>query len=104
MTRKDVLRTIRDAENAATETISNAKKEASSIISKARLNASEIVISGRSNSEAEALNLITSARADAGDEASIVSSAGDSATKNIHGSGKKNRSKATKIVIDAFKN
>ena len=104
MAREDVLRAIKDAEIAATETLSNAKREASSIISQARQNASEIALSGRANSESDAQGMIAKARESAGSEADVVSSEGLKAQKNIHNSGIKNRQKAEKIVIDAFRN
>jgi ATP synthase H subunit len=104
MTREDVLRSIKNAEIAATETLSNAKKEAASIISQARQNASEILTSGRSDSESNAQGLISKARESAGSEAEVVSNDGKVAQKSIHDSGIKNRQKAEKIVIDAFRN
>ena len=104
MTREEVLRSIKDAEIAATETLLNAKKEATSIISQARQNASEIVTTGRTDSESDAQGLLSEARANAGSEADIVSNDGQIAQKSIHDSGKMNRVKAEKIVIDAFRN
>ena len=99
MAREDVLRAIKDAEIAATETLSTAKKEAAQIISQARQNASEILTSGKSSSESEAQNLISDARASAGSEANIVSKDGEVAQKNVHDSGKKNRKKLTNTEI-----
>lgn len=104
MAREDVLRAIKNAEIAATETLSDAKKEASSIISQSRQNASEILVSGRSNSDSESQGLISDARTIAGSEADTVSSDGHLAQKNIHKSGNKNRDKAVKVVLDAFRN
>jgi len=103
MAREDVLRAIKDAEIAATATLSDAKKEASQIVSQARQNASEILTSGKSTSESEAQNLISEARASAGTEAEVVSNDGQTAQKNVHDSGKKNRDKAVKLVIDSFR-
>lgn len=104
MAREEVLRSIKDAEIAATETLSDAKKEATSIISQARQKASEILTSGRSESESNAQGLISKARESAGSEAEVVSNDGKVAQKSIHDSGIKNRQKAEKIVIDAFRN
>ncbi len=104
MAREDILRAIKNAEIAATETLSDAKKEASSIISQSRQKASEIMASGRSNSESDAQDLISTARESAGSEADVVSSDGHVAEKSIHDSGNKNRKKAVKVVLDAFRN
>ena len=104
MARKKVLRAIKDAEKAASETLSNAKKEAASIISQARQNASEILNSERSNSDSTNQNMLSKARESANSEATLVSDDGRLAEKNVHDSGKKNRAKAEKLVIDAFKN
>ncbi len=103
MAREEVLRAIKDAEIAAAETLSNAKKEAAQLISQARQNASEILTSGKSTSESEAQNLISEARASAGTKAEVVSKDGQTAQKNVHDSGKKNREKAAKLVIDSFR-
>ena len=103
MAREDVLRAIKDAEIAATETLSNAKKEAAQIVSQARQNASVILTSGRTTSESEAQNLISDARASAGTEAEVVSNDGQVAQKNVHDSGKKNRDKAAELVIKSFR-
>ena len=103
MTKEEVLRAIKDAEIAATETLSNAKKEASQIVSQARQNASEILSAGKSTSESEGQSLISEARASAGSEAEVVSNDGHAAQKNVHDSGKKNRDKAAKLVIDSFR-
>jgi len=103
MVREKVLRAIKDAEKAASETISEAKKEAASIISQARLNASEIMNSELSKSELSNQNLINEARDSASSEAKLVSDDGDKVQKKLHDSGKKNRFKAEKIIIDAFK-
>ena len=48
--------------------------------------------------------LISKARESAGSEADIVSNDGQIAQKSIHDSGKMNRVKAEKIVIDSFRN
>ena len=69
MVREKVLRAIKDAEKAASETISNAKKEATSIVSQARQHASEILNTERSNSESSNQNLINKARESANSEA-----------------------------------
>jgi vacuolar-type H+-ATPase subunit H len=103
MAREDVLRAIKDAEIAATATLLDAKKEAAQIVSQARQNASEILTSGKSTSESEAQNLISEARASAGTEAEVVSTDGHAAQKSVHDSGKKNRDKAAKLVIDSFR-
>ncbi|MGY8692377.1 MAG: hypothetical protein ACKVHF_05355 [Candidatus Poseidoniales archaeon] len=102
MSRADVLRAIKDAEIAASESIKMANKEASSIISNARQNANEIINSGRANSELDSQGLISKARSEAGSKAEIVSTDGKLEQENIHKSGDKNRIKAVKIVIDAF--
>ena len=39
----------------------------------------------------------------AGTEAEVVSNDGQAAQKNVHDSGKKNRDKAAKLVIDSFR-
>ena len=103
MVREKVLRAIKDAEKAASETLSNAKKEAASIVSQARQNASEILNTERSNSESSNQNLINKARESANSEAKLVSDDGNKAQQHLHESGKKNRAKAEKIVIKAFK-
>ena len=82
----------------------NAKKEATSIISQARQHSSESVTTGRTDAESDAQGLLSEARANAGSEADIVSNDGQIAQKSIHDSGKMNRVKAEKIVIDAFRN
>jgi len=103
MAREEVLRAIRDAEIEATATLSDAKKEASQIVSQARQKASEIISQGKSTSESDAQNLISEVRLSAGSEAELVSKEGHTAEKNIHDSGKKNRDKAVKLVIDSFR-
>jgi vacuolar-type H+-ATPase subunit H len=103
MSRESVLRAIKNAEKTASETILNAKKEAASIISQARINASEIIDSELSKSESDNQNLINEARDNANSEAKLVTDDGDTAQQILHDSGKKNRARAKKIVIDAFK-
>ena len=48
--------------------------------------------------------MISKARESANSKAKLVSDDGSLAQKNVHDSGKKNREKAKKLVIDAFKN
>ena len=103
MSRADVLRAIKDAEMEATEMLSEAKKEATMIISKARQKASEIVVEGKSISESDAQNLISETRKSAGSEAEMVSKEGQDAGEKVHNSGKKNRDKAVKLVVDYFR-
>ncbi len=103
MVREKVLRAIKDAEKAASETLSNARKEAASIVSQARQNASEILNTERSNSESSNQNLINKAREGANSKAKLVSDDGHIAQQHLHESGKKNRAEAEKIVINAFK-
>ena len=103
MVREKVLRAIKDAEKAASKTLSNARKEAASIVSQARQNASEILNTERSNSDSSNQNLINKARESANSKAKLVSDDGHIAQQHLHESGKKNRAKAEKIVIDAFK-
>tara|TARA_B100001094_G_scaffold331267_1_gene399003 strand:+ start:816 stop:1238 length:423 start_codon:yes stop_codon:yes gene_type:complete len=103
MVREKVLRAIKDAEKAASETLSDAKKEAASILSQARQGASEILNSERSNAESTNQKLVSNARESANSEAKLVSDGGNVAQQSVHDSGKKNRTKAEKIVIDAFK-
>ena len=103
MARDNVLRAIRDAEIEATETLSEAKKEASMIISQARQKASEIIIEGKSISESDAQDLISETRQSAGSEAEMVAKDGHTAGQKLHNSGKKNRDKAVKLVVDYFR-
>ena len=103
MVRDNVLRAINDAEIKATETLSEAKKEASMIISQARQKSSEIIIQERSISETNAQHLISETRNSAGSEAEKVSKDGHAAGEKVHNSGKKNRDKAVKLVIDYFR-
>ena len=103
MARDNVLRAIRNAEIEATETLSEAKKEATMITSKARQKASEIVVEGKSISESDAQNLISDTRKSAGSEAEMVSKGGHEAGEKVHASGKKNRDKAVKLVVDYFR-
>ena len=103
MVRDNVLRAIRDAEIKATETLSEAKKEASMIISQARQKSSEIIIQEKSVSESNAQSLISETRDSAGSEAEKVSKDGHVAGEKVHNSGKKNRDKAVKLVIDYFR-
>lgn len=103
MARDNVLRAIKNAEIEATETLSEAKREAIAITSKARQKASEIVVEGKSISESEAQNLISETRKSAGSEAEIVSKDGHDAGEKVHNSGKKNRDKAVKLVVDYFR-
>ena len=103
MARDNVLRAIKNAEIEATETLSEAKKEAIAITSKARQKASEIVVEGKSISESEAQNLISETRQSAGSEAEMVAKDGHTAGQKLHNSGKKNRDKAVKLVVDYFR-
>ena len=90
----DVLRTIREAEDAAAAAISKAESDATSIVQKARLKAAESLQSSRGESDA---------RAAAEKEAGKVASNGDAAIDEIHTSGEKNRAKAVSTVLDAFR-
>ena len=103
MGHEDVLRTIREAEDAAAAAISKAESEATSIVQKARLEAAESLQTGRTDSEAEAQKIVADARKAAEKEAGIVSADGDATIDSIHNSGKKNRDKAVNTILDAFR-
>ena len=103
MSHADVLRTIREAEDAASSTISKAESDSSSIIQKARLEATESVQNSRSDSESAAQKIVTDSRAAAEKEAPKVSKEGDASIAAIHSSGEKNRKKALKVILDAFR-
>ena len=103
MSKLEVLRAIRDAEDSAREIIAKSELEASELITKARLSATEIIQSGKSNSESVSQEIIAEARGTAEKEARKVTKGGESSVDTIHNHSQNNRKKAVQTVLDAFR-
>lgn len=103
MTKAEVLRAIRDAEENARKIIAKSELEATDIITKARLSATEVIQSGKANSESASQGIISEARGVAEKEAKKVTKGGESSIDSIHNQSQNNRKKAVKIILDAFR-
>ena len=102
MVRDEVLRSIKEAEEKTSAKLEKARSDASNIISKARGKSAEAISSGLQDAETEAQSMIDESRAAANKEADSVSADGQTSLAAIHKQGKKNRSPAVDLVIDAF--
>jgi len=103
MSREDVLRSIKEAENKASAKLEKARSDAAEIANKARAEAADLVATGRADSDAEARAMLDDAGDSAGKEAKGVRKEGETALKAIHKRGEKNRSDAISSVLDTFR-
>jgi V/A-type H+-transporting ATPase subunit G/H len=99
---KEVLKSIKAAEEAADEKISSSSDEAVKVLQNARITASEIVQSANEDSLISTQETLENARSSAGDDASKVKSEGEKSVESIRSVAEQRRSEAAKLVLDSL--
>jgi len=102
VTRDEVLRSIKEAEEKTGAKLEKARTDASNITSKARGKAADLISSGLQDAEAEAQSTIDEARDTANKRVDAARADGEASLAAIHEHGVKNRSSAVDAVLDAF--
>jgi len=102
MGRAEILRTIKQAEQEASEAVEKAKEEAAQAISNARVEASESEAEGKRSADGDSIGIVQAARNEAGVEAEAVAVEGAKRIAAIHDQGDKSRHDAVQSVLRRF--
>ena len=99
---KEVLQSIKKAEDDAAEALKSASEESAKILSDARTKASKIVQTAADDSLTNSAKALEDARITAGTEAKTVHSEGEAKVKEIMDNAASKREKAVQLVIDSL--
>ena len=102
MSMADVLRSIKDAEKAASDMVESSKEESTKILADARKKASELIAKAQDEAISSTTSTLDSARSAAGKEAESVQSEGAGVVDKIASSASDRRDTAVKILLDSL--
>lgn len=98
----DVLRSIKNAEQAAEKRLSDAQDEVAKLLSDARKKSSEMIQTAADTSVAASQAILDDARNKAQAEADLVKADGAKAVASIESKSADNQAKAVQMVIDSL--
>ena len=102
MSKVAVLRAIKDAETAASETLASAREQAIQLLQDARQDAADIVRRAQADGQTAARALVDTARAAAQVEAAELNAAGAGDINAIHEAAHARRESAVAAILQAF--
>jgi V/A-type H+-transporting ATPase subunit G/H len=98
----EVLRSIKDAEQAAEKRLSNAQDESSKIMSDARRKASELITEATDDSVMNTQSVLDKSRKAANKDADKVKSKGAKGVESIESSANGQQGDAVQLIVDSL--